>query len=205
MMKRLFNFFKSLLERKPKLDHPIEKVFSIDGVNFYQFQDISKIKCLRAFVVSDFYSEINMRCTREYLISHTKAIEKLLSNSKQINITQVAQLNQQLKERLEMIYEVDIIYKIASVVFFTKEENPYEYDDMYAKEKIRRFKAYARKVDGFFFETLFKGTLNTKGTSDQDLETYMSVGEMISQTHWDNISTILSSTNGTKDLVPSSD
>lgn len=200
---RLFNFLKSFFERKPKLDHPIEKVFTIEGTNYYQFKDISKIKCLRAFVVSDHYSELNMRCTREYLQAHCKAVDKLLSNSKQINITQVAQLNLQLKERLEMIYEVDIIYKIASVVFFDKSENPYEYDDMYAKEKIEKFKTYARTNDGFFFETLFKSLLNTENTKDQDLETYMSVGEKMTQHHWDTISTISSSIKETKDLVPS--
>lgn len=203
IMKKLYHYFLSLFERKPKLDHPIEKVFAIDGTNYYQFKDISKIKCLRAFVVSDHYSELNMRCTREYLTAHCKAIDKLLSNSKAINISQVAQLNQQLKERLEMIYEVDIIYKIASVVFFDKSENPYEYDDMYAREKIERFKSYARTHDGFFFETLFKGLLSTKDLSDKDLETYMSVGAKVSQYHWDNIFTILSNTNGTKDSVPS--
>lgn len=193
--------FLSYFERKPKVDHPTEKVFSIEGTNYYQFKDISKIKCFRAFIVSDFYSELSMKCSREYLVAHTEAVEKLLSNSKQINITQVAQLNLQLKERLEMIYEPDIIYKIASVVFFDKTENPYEYDDMYGKEKIERFKRHAVKESGFFFETLFKGLLNTKDLSDQDLETYMNVAQKITQSHWGNISTILSSMKGTKDLA----
>jgi len=193
--------FLALFERKPRLDHPTEKVFSIEGTNYYQFKDISKIKCFRAFIVSDFYSELSMKCSREYLVAHTDAVEKLLSNSKQINITQVAQLNLQLKERLEMIYEPDIIYKIASVVFFDKTENPYEYDDMYGKEKVERFKRHAQKNDGFFFETLFKGLLNTKDLKDQDLETYMNVAQKITQSHWDNIFTILSSTKETKDLA----
>lgn len=203
MIKTLYHFFKSLFERKPKLDHPIEKVFNIEGVNYYQFKDISKIPCLRAFTKSDVYAELDMRCTREFLVSHCKAVKKLLSNSKQINITQVAILTQQLEERLEMIYEVDIIYKIASVVFFDKSENPYEYDDLHGREKIAIFKRYARKNDGFFFETLFKRLLNTKNTSDKDLQTYMMVGEKITRVHKDNISTILSSINGTTDLVPS--
>jgi len=199
----MFKKFLSLFERKPKLDHPVEKVFTIEGVNYYQFKDISKIPCMRAFVKADVFAELDMRCTRDYLIQHTKATHKLLNNSKQINITQIAQLNQQLKERLEMIYEVDIIYKIASVVFFDKTENPYEYDDLYAKEKIERFKSYALSHDGFFFETLFKSLIPTKSLSDKDLQTYMSVGKMMTQKHLENISTILSNTKETNGLVHS--
>ncbi len=203
MIKKILTFFKSRFETKPKVDHPIEKVFTIEGTNYYEFKDISKIPCIRAFTKSDVFAELDMRCSRDYLIKHTEATDKLLNNSKQINITQVAQLNQQLKERLEMIYEVDIIYKIASVVFFDKTENPYEYDDLYAREKIEKFKRYARKVDGFFFDTLFKSLIPTKSINEEDLRTYMIVGAKMSQMHSDNISTILFNTNGTKDLVPS--
>jgi len=129
-----------------------------------------------------------MRATRDFLIKHTEAVEKILQ-SNNIDIYKVNTLNQQLKERLEMIYETDIIYKIASVVYFTKDENPYEYDDLVGREKIDLFKS---KGDAFFFGTLFKNLIGSQDISDKDLATYMKVGKEITTEHLKNISTILS-------------
>ena len=189
MIKRLFNWILSLIERKPSLNDPIEKAFSIAGKGYYQFKDISKMKCNRVLVTNDFYNELTMRATRDFLVKHTEAVEKLLNDS-EINIFKIHQLNQQLKERLEMIYETDIIYKIASVVFFTKEENPYEYDDILGQEKVELFRAQG---DGFFFGKLFKSLIGSTDLSEKDLKTYMTVGQQITSEHLRNISTILSS------------
>jgi len=175
---------------KPKLDHPVEYRFSIGKERFYQFKDISKIKCQRALTVSDFYNELAMRTTRDFLLLHTEAIDKEL-NRDSISIDQIISLktlNQQLKERLEMIYETDIIYKIASVVFFTLDENVYEYDDQLGRERIALFKSQG---DAFFFGTLFKNLIGLKDISEADLKTYMKVGETITKEHFKTISTIL--------------
>ena len=185
---KLINWFKSKTERKPELKDAIQKVFTINGVNYYQFKDIAKIKCQRALTVNDFYNELTMRATRDFLIQHTEAVEKIL-NSNNIDIFKVNTLNNQLKERLEMIYETDIIYKIASVVYFTKEESPYEYDDLVGREKIDLFKSQG---DAFFFKTLFKNLIGSVDISDKDLATYMKVGKEITTEHLRNISTIMS-------------
>lgn len=184
----IIDYFKSITTKKPKLSDPVEKVFSIEGVNYYQFKDISKIKCQRALTVNDFYNELTMRATRDFLIKHTEAVEKLL-NSTKIDIYKINTLNNQLKERLEMIYETEIIYKIASVVYFTNDENPYDYDDILGREKIELFKS---KGTSFFFETLFKNLIGSVDLSDKDLAIYMTVGSQITTEHLKNISTILS-------------
>lgn len=191
MIKKLLSYF----ERSPKLKDPVTKVFTLNGVAYYQFKDISKVKCQRALVVNDWYNELAMRCSRDYLLAHVEAESKILNNPKEINIGTLAQLNQQLKERLDMIYETDIIYKIASVVFFTKDENPYEYDDVQGAEKVKLFKAEVKKKDGwkFFYERLFKGLIGSTNLSEADLKTYMEVGSQITKKHLETISTILSS------------
>lgn len=191
MIKKLLSFFES----PPKLKDPVKKEFTINGVVYYQFKDISKIKCQRALVVNDWYNELAMRCTRDFLIQHTEAVDKILNNPKEINIGKLAILNQQLKERLDMIYETDIIYKIASVVFFTKDENPYEYDDVLGNEKVKLFKEQVKKKDGwkFFYDRLFKGLIGSTNLSETDLKTYMEVGSQITKKHLETITTILSS------------
>jgi len=189
----MVNWFK----KKPKVDHAIEHSFTIRSIGYFRFKDISKIKCIRAFHVGDFYNELAMRCDRDYLIKHCETMEKVLSNPKQINIGYLAQLNMQLKERLDMIYETDLVYKIASVIFFDETEDPYDYDDKHAKDKIAIFKNHTKENSSFFFDTLFKSLIDTNDLSDQDLQTYMEVGQQMTRQHLANISTMLSSINGT--------
>ena len=198
MIKRLYHNIKAYFERKPESKEPIEKVFSINGTGYYQFKDISKMKCQRALTVNDFYNELTMGATRDFLLLHCEAVDKILTNNTKIDLGSLFKLNQQLQERLEMIYETDIIYKIASVVFFTKDENPLDYDDLLGREKIALFKEQDKedKEMGFFFGTLFKILIGSTGMSDKDLQIYMEVGSQITKEHLKTISTISSNKSG---------
>ena len=156
------------------------------------------MKCQRALTVNDFYNELTMRATRDFLLLHCEAVDKILTNNTKIDLGSLFKLNQQLQERLEMIYETDIIYKIASVVFFTKDENPLDYDDLLGREKIALFKEQDKedKEMGFFFGTLFKILIGSTGMSDKDLQIYMEVGSQITKEHLKTISTISSNKSG---------
>lgn len=188
MIKTLIHKAKAYFERKPELKDPTEKVFQINGVQYYQFTDIAKVKCQRALASNDFWNELSMRATRDFLIQHTELVDKILTST-EIDIFKIKTLNQQLKERLEMIYETDIIYKIASVVFFTKDENPYEYDDLLGRDKILLFKSQG---DGFFFDKLFESLIGYENISEKDSKIYMEVGRMITKEHLRVISTMKS-------------
>ena len=80
------------------------------------------------------YNELSMRCSHEYLLAHTTAVDNILNDKKNIKITELARLNMFLKERLELIVEGEIIMKLASVVFFDENEKPYEYNYKYNLE-----------------------------------------------------------------------
>lgn len=191
--------FRSPIYKTPtyKLDHPTEYLFTIEGVKYFRFKDISKTCCLRMFAGNDAMNELSMRCTRDYLEQHTGAMDAIMT-AKAIDLQKIAQLNLQLKERLEIIYETDIIYKIASVVIFDKTENPYDYDLVYSKEKIRIFKKKAI-TDPYFITRLFKILIGSPGMSDENLLTVMTVGKAIKQEHLATISTMLSNKAGTID------
>lgn len=197
-MIKLYHKILAFFERKPELTDPIEKVFSINGKNYYKYQDISKVKNQRALTINDFFNELSMRATRDFLIDHTKAMDTILT-SNSIDIFKIKTLNSQLQERLEMIYETDIIYKIASVMFFTKDENVLDYDDLLGREKIALFKQQDKedKKMGFFFGTLFKSIIGSPDISDSDLQIYMTVGKQITTEHLKTISTILSKKSAT--------
>ena len=190
---KLWDKIKSYFESPPKLKDPTTKEFSINGINYYKFKDISKVKCQRALTTNDFYGELSMGTTRDFLLLHLNTIDDIL-NSKNIDIYKIKTLNMQLKERLEMIYESDIIYKVASVVFFTKDEDPYFYDDILGQEKVVLFKAQDKedKKMGFFFGTLFNSLIGSPDISETDLITYMEVGKQMTKEHLATISTISS-------------
>ena len=193
-MIKLYHFFKALFEKKPDITDPIEKVFVIDGKNYYKYQDISKVKNRRIHVINDFYNELAMGATREFLLKHTQAIDTILTSST-IDIFKIKTLNMQFQERLDMIYVTDIIYKIASVIYFTKDEDYMDYDDLLGREKIALFKAQDKgdKKMSFFFGTLFQNIIGSVNISDKDLLTYMTVGSQITTEHLKTISTISSS------------
>lgn len=181
-----------------KSEHPTDYLFTLDGLRHYRYKDISKTNCQRMFAANDYYNELSMRCSREYLLEHAKAMDVILSD-KSIDIQKISQLNLQLKERLDMIHESDMIYKIASVIIFDTNENPYDYDFKYGQEKIKRFKKKAQS-DPMFLIRLFKITVGSPDMSDKDLLMYMEVGSKINQEHLEVISTIMSRNIKTTDF-----
>jgi hypothetical protein len=158
-----------------------------EGTQYYQFDDMNNMMTGRAFVCLDFYNELSMRCTREYLTEHCEAMEEMVNKGKLIEI---AQLHIQLKERLTMIIDPDIVYKIASVVYFDATEQPYTYDFKYNTKKINAWKESG--IEGFFLKIPLKDLIPSLDLSEADLVEYMTVAQTINQNHLETISTLRS-------------
>lgn len=145
-------FFKPfrgyLLENK----YRIEPAFELHGKKYFQFVNQEEAPTGRQMAALAIYNEMDMRCSRDYLELHTKAMDKILSDPKKININWIVQLNANLKDRLELMVVPDFIYKLASVVFFDETESPYTYDYEYNVKKIKVWKKDARTLD-FFLQT----------------------------------------------------
>ena len=192
-MKKLIESIKSWLNRKdqPSFDvdekHKITKAFTHRGIQYYQFEDIHNMMTGRAFTCIDFYNELSMSCTREYLTEHCETVEKLLNEGKLVDI---ARLNIQLKERLEMILNPDIVYKIASVVYFDDTEQPYTYDHSYNHKKIEAWKNDG--VDGFFLHLPLADLIPHLRLSEVDLQAYLRVANKINKDHSETISILKS-------------
>lgn len=165
----------------------ITKAFECDGKQFYQFEDINSMMTGRAFTCIDYYQELSMRCTREYLEKHCEKMDELLSGT-EINIMDIAQIESQLKERLTMIVDPDVIYKIASVVYFDENESPWSYDFKYNQRKISHWKSL--NLDDFFFMIRVKDLIPLGDLSNQDLATYIQVGNRVNKAHLGNLSTM---------------
>lgn len=132
----------NLFSKRPKFDPKlkIEKAFSSAGVDYYKFEDAFELPAGSGMAALAIYEELRMRCSREYLDIHIRAMDKIISNNKEINIGLIAELNNNLRERLNLAPFPEHVYKLASVTYFDDKEDVYSYDYAYNAKKVERWK-----------------------------------------------------------------
>ena len=202
----MLNKLKSLFRRKPanvfgKTKHIIKPAFTCGGIEYFEFDTTANLPFKRGLKFLSIFNEIDMRCDRTYLIKHTAAIEQLLTGKKigLDEIIKIRQLNSQMKERLQWIYHEDLIYKLASVVFFDANENPDDWEWKYAAEKIERWKK-AEDVSTFFLHEPIQRLIPFLKDSEVNFQDYSEMQKKLDQAILDNISAILSDKASTNSL-----
>lgn len=164
---KIFPFlFKTQWMVKP--EHEVKLAFIHDSVEYFMFVNEQNMPAERAFAAMDVYEELNQRITREYLESYFEAI---LQATNKGDLVKVANLTTFAKQRLDHITNVEILYKLASVLYFTKEENCYRYDYEYNEKKIKGWKQ-SKDIDGFFLKTPISGFLPSFDGSDLNTQIY---------------------------------
>lgn len=191
-----------LKSKDPKVAFPnardrIVYAFTLGETHYFQFDDINAIPCERGFQALAFYNEMNERCTREYLLAHSQAMDNILNDARQIKITDLVKLNMQLKERLEWLFEPEIAYKLCTVVFFDATENPYRFEYQYSLRKADFFRR--AKMDDFFLSKPIVKLIPYISSFSSDFQEYCQMVLAINQKHIENISTMLSEADKKKD------
>lgn len=170
----------------------VVEAFSLNGKKYFMYEDSTKVPAGRGLCALTIYEEFNMRCTREYLQSHARAMEILLSDPKKINIQAIAVINKNLSERLNMAVFPDHVYKLASVIFFDEDESPYNYDYQYNNKKIEEWKATGGSLD-FFLKTPLRDLMPALQLPEGNAGTFFQVSEMVDNLHHTDLQEILSS------------
>ena len=179
--------FKSyLLEQKYRID----PAFEVGGKRYFHFTNQEESPTGRQLAAIAVYNEMDMRCSREYLELHTKAMDKLLSDPKKIHIGYIAQLNANLKDRLELMVVPDFIYKLASVVFFDESESPYRYDYEYCQKKIELWKKEGATLD-FFLQTPLKNLVPFLKAQEGVSDIFSLVAQQVGEIHHKALTDIL--------------
>jgi hypothetical protein len=155
------------------------------------FDNVFELPSGRGFQALTYYDELTMRCSREYLKKHVRAIEILLSDHKKLDIGTIALIHRNLKDRLDLLPIPDHIYKLASVLFFDKDESPFSYDYAYNQKKIEEWKRTEGLLD-FFFKTELKNLVPSLQSPTSDTKIYSTVVENIDKMHQKDISQVLS-------------
>jgi len=156
----------------------IKFVFSIKGQDFYQFESPLDMPVARWHYSSVFNEELQMGITKEDLEDILGMIQEHL------NAGDLVSASFQLKDlqyRVENIYDTEIAYKLASVVFFTLEEDLTNYDNAYNQEKIALFKT--KKMEDFFLNTPAKDLIPFGNLSATDMKIFLTMNQARLQEH----------------------
>jgi F0F1-type ATP synthase gamma subunit len=155
MLKQL-NKIKNLYARFFKKKNPPAKqmqfAFASGGKCFYQFSDEMLMPVERALSAQDVYTELDCKVDFEYLKMFCDAILELCDKGK---LSQVAIHTELLKSRLTHITNIDLLYKLASIIYVEENEDPYSYDLAFAEKKIAFWKQN-EDVDSFFLKKPIK-------------------------------------------------
>lgn len=174
-------FKKSVKQIFPNTETIIEEAFKIDGITYYRFADLNNLPYKRGLMAYAVYNELDMRCTREYLVLHADAIDNILSKP-EINIFDIKRLNDQMMQRLQLTTDVDLMYKLASVAYFDKNENPESYDQAYCEKKIAQWKKNTT-VEAFFLSKPLMELLPFLNNVGDDLNTYSELNRELNEIH----------------------
>jgi hypothetical protein len=191
LFKAIKRYIKDKFTSFPKdIPYPIEEAFTVEGRTFYRYKDYFNIPYERGLKTITFYEEARMKITYEYLEEHVKAVDKLLKSQK-IDIFKVKALNDVLAERLKWFTDTEILYKLASIVFFEKGEDPRTYDFKFNAEKIEFWKQH-KSINDFFLSTPLLELMPFLKELEMNLETYSLIAKELSQVHLDMVSSIQS-------------
>jgi len=179
-------------------EHETEFVFECRGVSYYKFINEQKIPAKRAMSALDIYAEVEQKTDVTYHKAGYSSIIEYLKKGDNINAGKVAML---ALERMQHITNRDLVYKLASVMFFDKNENPYDYDYEYADRKIEIWKA--EKLDAFFFNLLLVDLIPSFDSLNIPLKYYGNLQEKELLQQLENHLLILSENYSDKDLISS--
>ena len=136
--------------REQKSQHRIEYAFTSGGRKYYCFEDINNLPYQRGRHALAVFNEVQMRCSRKFLLEYTKKVDEVLHSNK-IDIFTLNELNAMLKDRLSLTADLELCYRLASIVYFDSTEKPEVYEPEYAEKKIARWKK-DQSVESFFLQ-----------------------------------------------------
>lgn len=185
---RLFKkkFSSRLIDEKFR----IEEAFTYNGIKYFHFPDQFQVPTGRQMMALAYYEELTMKCDKEYLELHTKAMDKILSNPKSVSLQTILQLNINLKERLELIPLPDYIFRMASVIFFDESESIYTYDFAYNRKKLRS--GNNQRMFCLFLKTPLNELIPSLEFVAGSSPAFFQVAELIDQTHHTHLTEVLS-------------
>lgn len=185
----------------------VELAFELNGVAYWNFTDFFNSPSERGLESLTYYEEFQKRTTRQTYqdeldseIILLRDIRLSLSGQQgRINLAaafeKLADLEKILKyreERLKFIIEPDLVWKLASVVYFDETENPNRYDMKYNIDtKIPFWKKHVKEEDFFLSMPIIQLIPHLEEYAP-NLTTLSKVTRMMREVHLNHLSSIKS-------------
>lgn len=146
--------------------------FEAKGVKYYAFQNDVDMPTGRYMFIQNFLQEVNLRMNLDTLKEYVQAIRKNIDGSKgHVDIVKVAVLIDQLESRVELAFEPDTVYRLASCIFFDETELLTTYNIKHNEQKIAAWKSEGT-LD-FFYRKPFEELTGLKGISQDVIRNYL--------------------------------
>jgi hypothetical protein len=180
-----WNAHRNIKKLFPEQKHIIKFAFEVAGRAYYCFDDVFAQPYERGLMAIVVYEEAKAKISRDYLQKHVEAISNILQ-AKQIDIYKIHQLNEQMKDRLNLSCDVDLLYKLASVIYFDKNENPCLYEADYCAKKVAYWRQHKGVAD-FFLQKPVAELIPFLRSSDTDLEAYSALSRELNEVHLERL------------------
>lgn len=170
----------------PNSRHIIEYAFSIKDQHYFKFSEHLNLPYERALSCLVFYKELDMNVDRDFLKQHCDAIDKILLGNP-IDVFKIKNLNDLMVQRLNLPKDPELMYKLASVVYFDQSESPEVYEYMHGKKKIDFWKENTTLTD-FFLSKPLRELIPYIDYAGENIETFSRMVEEKKKTHLAKVS-----------------
>lgn len=186
-MPSIFKIEKNIDPKKffPSSKHIIIYAFTIGTKHYFRFDDHLNIPYQRGLTSLLFYKEVELNIDSELLKAHFEAVDNILMSTK-INVFEIKRLNDLLMQRTKLPKDPELMYKLASVVFFGADENPEVYEFEHGKKKILFWKKNT-SLDAFFLSMPLVELIPYLKYAGENLQAFSRLISDVSQTHTDKV------------------
>jgi len=175
---RKIESIKSFFNKKPKEKQPdwlvnpdvqTRYVFTSNGIDYYELTSGYNAYYERYMAAQDRLNEIEQRCDGKYLDLFQDLIDEYTRKGDLVNI---AIINKNLRDLRSYVFNVNLLYNLAAVWYFDKNENPFTYDHEYCDKKISDWKK-DKEALSFFLQAPIREYLPQLNISKEDLRAYI--------------------------------
>ena len=171
-MSNILHYFDFLKPKPNTAIHPdyktlIQKVAKVKGRQLYQFKNLLDMPHDRYNKATRFVTEFDMRIDADIL---KKSKQDCLKYSNEGNFTKVIGILNLLEEHTNMLISIEASYRLASCVYFWKDEKLNDYDFEIGDEKITLFKQMG--FESFFLSKPMNNFVPQIDLSAQDLRAF---------------------------------
>lgn len=180
------------------VEHTIKFSFNDGEEDCYEFDEgVMFLPYIRGNQATLFYKEVQMGVDRDYLLWFLEEMDKVLNpTEKKLNLERLYILKNVLKEKVQYIFDPDLIYNLASVVYFDKNEDPYKFNLDYSKKKIARWKKN-ESVESFFLRLPIKRLTPFLNSQEETIITSIQLARKLKEDHARSLSSQPSKENTT--------